>query len=83
MSREALLDEEELARAGGFCARHGLRELLSWGLYECPLCERERLEACQCGGTGRCPGCLLLGGSWFVKCDPDCDTLCGVCCPDS
>ncbi|HSA66358.1 MAG TPA: hypothetical protein VLE24_01695 [Methyloceanibacter sp.] len=82
-----------LAPEAGFCERHGLAQFNSWGFYECPLCEQERLEACVCGGTGRCLACMLLGGRHRLgsdgrefsatRCEPDCDTLCPRCCPDS
>lgn len=87
------LSSPSLAPEAGFCNRHGLARLISWGCYECALCEQERLEACVCGGTGRCVDCILLGGrkrvgpggtfSTAIKCEPFCDTLCPRCCPDS
>lgn len=87
------MDPSDLPETSGFCQRHGLARLLSWGCFECPLCAEARLEGCVCGGTARCVDCMMLGGRHRVgpdgreytaaRCTPGCDTLCPKCCPDS
>jgi len=76
------------AGVGGACVRCLTTLEEGWCGAQCPTCERHYAEAkgCRCGGLNLCPDCQRAGATpatrGVVKCNEDCSSLCGVCCPD-